>query len=112
MDHGKRDRAVLQPEELCTKKGERVLRTKNPESRPPTASSLDPYPDCPPELVHVEITDDMLTEVAGQLYGGAGQGGTDSVSLQHWLLRFGAASMELRLIVADFSEWLSNGRLP
>ena len=32
--------------------------------------------------------------------------------LQHWLLSFGAASGELRLIVADFTEWLSNGRPP
>ena len=34
------------------------------------------------------------------------------MSLQHWLLRFGAASAELRLIVGDFFEWLGNGRPP
>ena len=34
------------------------------------------------------------------------------VSLQHWLLRFGAASGELRHIVAEIGEWLSNGRPP
>ena len=39
-------------------------------------------------------------------------GGTDSVSLQHWLLRFGAVSGYMWLIVADFAEWLSNGRPP
>ena len=32
------------------------------------------------------------------------------VSLQHWLLWVGAARGELRLIVAEFGEWLSNGR--
>ena len=32
------------------------------------------------------------------------------MSLQHWILRFGAASAELRLIVGDFLEWLGNGR--
>ena len=32
----------------------------------------------------------------------------DLVSLQHWLLHFGAASRELWLIVADFVEWLGN----
>ena len=36
--------------------------------------------------------------------------GADSVILQHWILRFGAASEELRLIVADFAVWLGNGR--
>ena len=34
------------------------------------------------------------------------------MSLQHWLLCFGAASREHLLIVADFANWLSNGRPP
>ena len=34
------------------------------------------------------------------------------VSLQHWILRFGAASGELRQIFAEFGEWLCNGRPP
>ena len=34
------------------------------------------------------------------------------MSLQHWLLRFGTASAELRLIVGDFVEWLGNRRPP
>ena len=54
----------------------------------------------------------MVTAVVGQLSGGAGPGGTDLVSLQHWILFFGAASGELRLIVGDFTECLSNGRPP
>ena len=60
----------------------------------------------------MDITDDMVTAIAGRLLGGAGSGGTESVSLQHWLLRFGAASGKLRLIVRDFVEWLGNGRPP
>ena len=46
--------------------------------------------------------------MAGRLLGRAGPGG----SLQHWLLRFGSASGELRLIVAEVGKWLSNGRPP
>ena len=34
------------------------------------------------------------------------------VSLQLWLLRFRAASGELRLIVYNFTEWLDNGWPP
>ena len=60
----------------------------------------------------MDITDDTVTAVAGRLSGGAGPVGTDSVLLQHWLLRFGAASGELWLIVGDFVEWLRNGRPP
>ena len=44
--------------------------------------------------------------------GGARPGGTDSVSLQHWLLQFGEASGKMRLIVGNFMEWLGNGRPP
>ena len=60
----------------------------------------------------MDITEDTVTAVAGRLLLGAGPGETDLVSLQHWLLRFSAASGELRLIVGDFVEWLGNGRPP
>ena len=106
---------VLQPGDRCTKTGDQVMeviRTKHPEARKPTAASLDSYPGCPPELTPVDITEDTVTAVAGRLSEGAGPGGTDSVSLQHWLLRFGAVRAELRLIVGDFVEWLGNGRPP
>ena len=86
---------VLQPGERYTKTGGRVmevLRTKHQEANSPTSDSLDSYPDRPPELVPVDVTDDTVMAVAGRLSGGAGPGGTDSVSLQHWLLYFGATS--------------------
>ena len=89
-----------------------VMHTKHLDARPPLAACLDAYPNNPPEMVPVNITDDVVAAVAGRLLGGAGPGGTDSVSLQHWLLRFGAARSELRQIVAEFGEWLSNGRPP
>ena len=89
-----------------------VLCTKHPDARTPTAASLESYPGQPPELTPVDITKDTVTAVAGRLSGGAGPGGTDSMSLQHWLLRFGAASAELRLIVGDLVEWLGNRRPP
>ena len=76
-----------------------VLHTKHPEARTPTTASLDSYLGRPPELTPVDITDDMVTSVAGRLLGGAGPGGTESVSLQHWRLRFEAESAELRLIL-------------
>ena len=94
MDHGAQKRGVLLPEEQCTKTGGRlleVLHTKNPDARPPSAACLDAYLGKPPEMVLVDITDDVVSAVAGRLSGGAGTGGTDLISLQHWLLRFGAA---------------------
>ena len=106
---------MLQPDDHCTKTGKRVmevLHTKHPDARPLSAASLDAYPNNTLEVIPVDITDDVVSVVAGRLSGGAVPGGTDSVSLQHWLLRFGAASGELRLIVAEVGEWLSNGRPP
>ena len=89
-----------------------VLHTKHPESWTPISASLDSYPGRPPELTTVDITEDMVTAVAERLSGGAGTGGKNSVSLQKWLLRFGAARAEMRLIVGEFVEWLGNGRPP
>ena len=89
-----------------------VLRTKHPDARPPSAACLDSYLNIPTEMVPVDITDNVVAAVVGRLSGGAGPGVTDSVSLQHWLLRFEAASGELRQIVAEFGGWLSNGRPP
>ena len=89
-----------------------VLHTKHPEARTPTEACLENYTGRPLEPTPVDITDDTVTAVAGRLLGGAGPGGTDSVSLQHWLLRFGTASAELRLVVGDLVEWLGNGWPP
>ena len=58
----------LHPEELCIKTGERVMevmRTKNLDARPLSASSLDTYTDRPQEIVLVVITKDTVTEVVG-----------------------------------------------
>ena len=80
----------------------KVLRTKHPDTRSLYAACLNTYTDKPLEIVPVDITDNVVSAVAGRLSGGAGLGGTDSVSLQHWLLRFGVASGELRLTVVEF----------
>ena len=106
---------VLQPGDRCTKTGDwvmEVLLSKHPEAWAPTTASSDSYPDHPPELAPVDIIDDTVTVVAGRLSGGAGPGETESVSLQHLILRFGAVSRELRMIVGDFTEWLGHGRPP
>ena len=106
---------VLQPGDRCEKTGDwvlEVLRAKHPESRTPTAASLTTYTGCPPELTPVDITNDTVTAVVGRLLGGAEPGGTDSVSLQHWLLWFGAVSAKIRRIVGYFVKWLGNGRPP
>ena len=102
---------VLQPGERCAKMGDwvlEVIRAKHLEARTLTASCLESCTGCTPELTPVDKTDDTVTAVTGQLSCGAGPRGTDSVSLQHWILSFGAAGAELSLIIGDFVEWLGN----
>ena len=68
---------MLQPEGHCTKTGDRVLevlQAKHPDARPPSAACLDAYPGPPPEMVLVDITDDVVSAVAGRLFGERGQG--------------------------------------
>ena len=81
-----------------------VLRNKHLNACPPSVARLDTYTGRPPDLVSVDIPDKTVTKVAGSLSGGSGIGETDLVSLQHWLLRFGAEIGELRLTVEDFVE--------
>ena len=111
---------VLQPAELCNKTGERlmeVLCTKHSEAYPPTAASLDTYPDRPPEFVPVDITDDTVTEMAGRIYVGSGPGG-DGISEPRALVP--AFRSDEQGAVADccrlrgvFKKWASPvGRLP
>ena len=70
--------------------------------------SADAYSGCPPELVPLELTEDTITEVLWYLLGGYRPGGTDSVSLQHWLFHSGEARGEVSLIVVEFTEWIAN----
>ena len=53
-----------------------------------------------------------MIEVARYLSGDARLVGTDSISLQHWLLSFGESSVEIHQIVAEFVEWLANEHPP
>ena len=62
--------------------------------------------------MEVDITEDTVAKVARRLSGSAGLGGTDSHALKHWLLRFGVASTKLRVALAEFTDWLSNGFPP
>ena len=93
---------LFQPGDTFPKTGQpvlEVLRSKQPKSCHPTALILDAYGGKPLAMVTVNITNETVATVARKLLGSAGPGGVYSASLQHWLLRFGVASMGLRQIV-------------
>ena len=89
-----------------------VLQSKHPDARTPDPSDLEDHDGELPDFVPLDITEETVATIARRLSGGAGPGGTDSVSLQHWLLRFGGASAELREAVAEFTDWLANDLPP
>ena len=101
----------MQPSEAYSNTGEPVfdvLRTKHPEARAHLGRSLDAYPGRPTELVPVNLTYEIVIEVAHSLSGGSRVGGGYSIILQNFLLCFEEASGEIRKIFAEFAEWMAN----
>ena len=48
--------------------------------------------DIVPEFVPLDVTEDTVDTISGQLTGAVGPGGINAVGLQQWLLRFSIAS--------------------
>ena len=46
--------------------------------------------------------------MASKLSSAAGALGAEAIELHNWLLRFGCASEELRVIVASLADWMAN----
>jgi len=112
---------VMMPDDLCTKTGRpvaEVMQDKHPAGRDPgqeigrSDTAFEPYEEGPPDSVPVEVTAEIVESVASKLSGGAGPGGTDAVTLQNWLLRYGVASERLRISLASLGAWLANGNPP
>ena len=102
------------PEDIDSKTGDtvkEVLESKHPKLRVPDISFMEKY-DTLPDSVEIDITADTVESMARRLIGSAGPGGTDTSDLQHWLLRFGGASVEFRKAVAEFVRWKSNNDPP
>jgi hypothetical protein len=72
---------------------------------------FEPYNETP-QPVPLDITEDIVEEVASKLSGAAGPGGTDAIALANWLLRFGAESELLRREMAAWASWLANSHPP
>ena len=57
---------------------------------------------------HLGFTEDDVTWVASKLSGAAGALGAEVMELQNWLLCFGCASEEFRVVVAILDDWMAN----
>ena len=77
----------------------------------PTYAAFKVYEDVP-ETVTLYFTEDDVTWVALNLSGAAGALGAEAMELRNWLLRFGCASEEIRVVVAILSDWMANSSPP
>ena len=60
----------------------------------------------------MDITEDIVEEVARKLKGSSGLGGSDAHAVSNWLLNFGNTSRKLRETIAELTDWLANGTPP
>ena len=56
------------------------------------------------ETVPLEFTEDDVTWVASKLSGAAGALGAEAIKMVNWLLCFGCASEDLRVVVAILAD--------
>ena len=93
-----------------------VLQEKHPDMRvpqveSPTCAAFENYGDVP-ETVLLNFTEDDVTWVASKLSGAAGALGAEAMELRNWLLCFGCASEEFRVVVARLVDWMANSSPP
>ena len=65
-----------------------------------------------PETVPLNFTEDAVTWVASKLSGVAGALGAEAIELINWLLCFGCASEELRVVVLRLADCMVNSSNP
>ena len=72
-----------------------------------TCTAFEEYEEVP-ETVPLYLLEDNVTWVASKLSGAAGALGVEAIELRNWILRFGCALEEFRVIVADLEDWMAN----
>ena len=77
----------------------------------PTCAAFEEYEEVP-ETVPLDFTEDDITWVPSKLSSAAGALGAEAMELRNWLLRFGFASEELRIVVENLDDWMANSSPP
>ena len=77
----------------------------------PTCEAFEEYEDIP-ETVPLDFMEDDVMWVASKIPGSAGALEAEAMELCNWLLCFGCASEELRIVVASLADWMTNSPLP
>ena len=64
------------------------------------------------ETVPLGFTEDDITWVASKISGAAGALGSEAIELINWLVCFGCASEELRVVVSNLDDWMATSSHP
>ena len=59
-------------------------------------------------MVPLDFTEDYVTWVTSKLSGAAGALGAEAMELHNWLLCFGCASEDFRVVVSSLADWMAN----
>ena len=78
------------------------MKSKYPEGRDISVENFPKFESCP-EMIDIVVTEENVEKVAKRLSSSAGLSGIDSLSMSHWLLKFGASSTILRKSFADLT---------
>ena len=63
-------------------------------------------------MVPLDFTKDYVTRVASKLSGATGILGAEAIELRNWLLYFGCAPEELRVVVSVLYDWMADSCPP
>jgi hypothetical protein len=88
-----------------------VLLDKHPQMQDPGPAAMKDYDEIP-DFIDLDITSEHVENVAKKMSGSAGLSGFDSLALKNVLLMNGQAIQRLRVVIAQFSQWLSNSSPP
>ena len=61
-----------------------------------------------PKTVPLDFTEDDVTWVVSKLSSAASAMGAEAMELCNWLLCFGSASEQFRVVVASLADWMAN----
>ena len=61
-----------------------------------------------PETVPLDVMEADVTWVASKISSAAGALGAEAIELINWLLFFGCASEDLRVVVVRLADWVAN----
>ena len=65
----------------------------------PTCAAFEEYEEVM-ETVPLDFTEDDVTWVASNISGAAGALGSETIELRNWIIRFGFALEDIRVVVA------------